>query len=217
MPLRRNTYKIHPLFVWLHAWCPEQTPQKQPHPHTMVWKLAPLAAPDVIQRPSTPQWAPPRPAIMPPLTSSGHSRGDCGTVQPEAEAHLEAHLNAHLSASREADNVEAGGRQDDRAADRLAARLLRAARTRYLHCRCGRTSVWSPGRGAAGAARHWYLVLVFPDLLMFRGQAGVRERPQRQRQPVACDSGRSGHDWSESRWIDAPRNRDCHCRRSGRR
>ena len=160
MPLRRNTYKIHPLFVWLHAWCPEQTPQKQPHPHTMVWiwKLAPLAAPDtdVIQRPSTPQWAPPRPAIMPPLTSSGHSRGDCGTVQPEAEAHLEAHLNANLSASREADNVEAGGRQDDRAADRLAARLLRAARTWYLHCRCGRTSVWSPGRGAAGAARHWY-------------------------------------------------------------
>ena len=95
----------------------------------MVWKLAPLAAPDVIQRPSTPQWAAPRPAIMSLLTSSGHARGDCGTVQLEAEAYLEAHLNANLNASREADNVEAGGRQDDRAADRPAGRLLRAART----------------------------------------------------------------------------------------
>ena len=65
----------------------------------MIWKLAPLAAPNVIQRPSTPQWAPPRPAIMPLLASSGHARGDCSTVHLEADANLTAHLNANLDAS----------------------------------------------------------------------------------------------------------------------
>ena len=146
----------------------------------MVWKPAPLAAPDVIQRPSTPQWAPPRPAIMPPLTSSGLARGDCGTVQLQAEACLEAHLNANLIASREADNVK-----------RVAVKTTVQPTGRLRDC-CGRhgrgvctaaAGGQACGRRATGPRGRKALVLVFPDLRMFRGQAGVRERPQRQRQP----------------------------------
>ena len=115
----------------------------------MVWKLAPLAAPNVIQRPSTPQWAPPGPAIMPLLTSSGHARGDYSTVHLEAEANLEAHLDANLDASGAAAQP----------ADRLTDQTTTQPTGQSCHCTNGQArrclAVWQQGAGACVSTPGW--------------------------------------------------------------
>ena len=170
----------------------------------MVLKLATLAAPNAIQRPRTPQWEPPRPAIMPLLTSSGHARGDCSTVHLEADANLEAHLNTNLDVSGA--TTQPADRLTDQTTTQPTGQLCHCTNGLARHCQ----AVWQQGTGTCVST---------PGVRLPNRTGTDVSRPDRRRRhpPTGAGqaTGRTAVERQDDRRAAGPERRSVPRRRSG--